>query len=209
MPEHREVIATGWETALYRGPEGEAEFEVGAAVYGGEPRKRDGKVVLSIWVGSVRWVGDRRDQPISEAERNQILAGIRAHYDSLNQPYELVLASGEVEDEKGRRSPGFKSALPCAEHSEGWSLEDQWLSPEYPDASVFPPMIVYRDATGAAEIPRSIEVVDEVRQRVIDGSATRWIDDRAGEPVSDGDRDRILTRVRSAYDRWGEAYRLV
>lgn len=208
MTEQWEIVRAGWETALYRGPEGEAEFEVAPAVYGGEPRRRGGKVVLSVWSGSVRWVGNRRDQTMSEADRDRVLAAVRGHFRTRNQPYELVLPSGEVEDESGERTPGFRSALPRAEHSDGWSLEDLWLSPEYPDAAGFPPTIVYRDATGTAEIPRSIEVGDGIRRRVVEGGAIRWIGDRAGEPVSDVDEDRILARVRSAYDRWGEGYRL-
>ena len=206
MAEQWEIVPAGWETARYRGPEGEAEFEVAPAVYGGEPRRRGGKAVLSVWSGSVRWVGNRRDQTMSEADRDRVLAAVRAHYRTNNQPFELILPSGEVEDESGERTPGFKSPLPRAEHSDGWSLEDLWLSPEYPDAAEFPPTIVYRDATGTAEIPRSIEVGDGIRRRVVDGGAIRWIGDRSGEPVSDVDEDRILARVRSAYDRWGEGY---
>ena len=208
MADQWEIVRTGWETARYRGPEGEAEFEVAPAIYGGEQRLRGGKAVLSVWSGSVRWVGTRRHQTMSDADRDRVLAAIRAHYRADDQPCELVLPSGEVEDESGRRTPGFASALPHAQHSDGWSLEDLWLSPEYPDAAEFPPTIVYRDATGAAEIPRSIEVADGVRRLVVDGGAIRWIGDRAGEPVSDADTDRILARVRSAYDRWGEGYRL-
>lgn len=144
---------------------------------------------------------------MSEADRDRVLAAVRAHYCRRDQPLEVVFPSGEVEDESGERSPGFKSALPRAEHSDGWSLEDLWLSPDHPDAAVFPPTIVYRDSAGTVEIPRSIEVADGVRRRLIDVSAIRWIGDRAGEPVGDPDEDRILARVRSAYDRWGEGYR--
>ena len=208
MEEQWEIVSTGWETARYRGSEGEAEFGVSPAVYGGEPRRRGGKVVLSVWSGSVRWVGDRRHQKMSEVDRDRILAAVGAHYRTNNQPYELVWASGEIEDEKGERTPGFRSALPRAEHSDGWSLEDLWLSAEYPDAAEFPPTIVYKDASGTAEIPRSIEVADGIRRRVVDGEAIRWIGDRTGEPVDDHDKDRILALVRLAYDRWGEAYHL-
>jgi hypothetical protein len=208
MAEQWEIERVGWETARYRGPEGEAQFEVAPAFYGGEPRRRGEKVVLSIWSGSVEWVGNRSDETMPEADRDRILAAVRAHYRTQNQPLELVLPSGEVEDESGERTPGFKSALPRAEHSDGWSLEDLWLSPAFPDAAEFPPTIVYRDATGTAEIPRSIEVRDGLRRRVVDGAAIRWIGDRAGEPVGKVDADRILARVRLAYDRWGEGYRL-
>jgi len=208
MENQWEIVSTGWETALYRGPEGEAEFGVSLAVYGGEPRSRGGKAVLSIWTGSVRWVGNRRHTAMSEADRDRILAAVGVHYRTKDQPYEFVLPSGEIEDERGERTPGFRSALPCAEHSDGWSVEDLWLSPAYPDAAEFPPTIVYTDATGTAEMPRSIEVAEGVRRRVVDGGAIRWIGDRAGEPVDDCDRDRILSRVRLTYDRWGEGYRL-
>lgn len=203
-----EIVPVGWEAARYRGPEGEAELEVVPAFYGGEPLRRGGTAVLSVWSGSVRWVGGRRGQPMSETDRDRVLAAVREHYRRQGQPYELILPSGEVEDEGGQRKPGFKSALPRAEHSEGWSLEDLWLSPEYPGADEYPPTIVYSDDTGAAEIPRSIEVAGGVRRRVVDGTAVRWIGARAGEPVTADERARILARVRSAYDRWGEGYRL-
>lgn len=208
MAEQWEIVSTGWETALYRGPEGEAEFEVSPAVYSGEPRHRGGKAVLSIWTGSVRWIGNRQHETMSDADRDRVLAAVGLHYRTNDQPYELILPSGEVEDETGERTPGFRSALPCAEHSDGWSLEDRWLSPAYPDAAEFPPTIVYTDSTGTAEMPRSIEVVDGVRRRVIDGNAIRWTGERADEPVDDRDKDRILSRVCLAYNRWGEGYRL-
>jgi hypothetical protein len=208
MEKQWEIISTGWETALYRGPQEEAEFGVSPAVYGGELRRRGGKIVLSIWTGSVRWVGNRRHQAMSEADRDRILTAIGVHNRTNDQPYEFILPSGEIEDERGERTPGFRSALPYAEHSDGWSLEDLWLSRAYPDAAEFPPTIVYRDATGTAEMPRSIEIADGVRRRVIDGNAIHWIGDRTGEPVDGRDRDRILARVHLAYDRWGEAYRM-
>ena len=203
-----EIVPAGWQAARYRGSEGEAEFEVVPAYYGGEPLHRGGKAVLSIASDSVRWVGGRQGQAMSESDRARILTAVREHYRRNGQPYELSLPSGEIEDESGHRQPGFRSPLPRAEHSDGWSLEDLWLSPEYPDANDYPPAILYTDATGAAEIPRSIEVAGGVRQRVIDSTAVRWISDRTGDPVTAEERDRILTRVRSAYDRWGEGYRV-
>lgn len=208
MADHWEIARVGPEAARYRGPEGEAELDVAPAVYGGQVAVRRGVPVVSVWSGSLRWVGARQGEPMAEAERDRILAAVREHYRSSGTPFELVHASGEVEDEGGQRKPGFKSPLPRAEHSDGWTLEDLWLSPEYPDADVYPPTIVYSDDTGTAEIPRSIEVADGVRRRVVDGTAVRWIGARAGEGVTADERARILARVRSAYDRWGEGYRL-
>ena len=102
---------------------------------------------------------------------------------------------------------GFKSALPLAQHSDGWAVEDLWLSPAYPLADDYPPNIRYTDETGEAEVPRSIEVAGGIRRRVIDRTGVAWVETRAGDEVSDGDRQRILDRVRSVYDRWGEPVR--
>lgn len=207
MAELWEIVPAGLETALFRDPDREAEFDVAVAVYGGEPLRRGGKDVVSVWSGSIRWVGDHLGQAISEADHDRVLAAIREHFRRGGQPYELVLPSGEVEDELGERRPGFKSALPLAQHSDGWSVEDLWLSPAHPSADDYPPKIRYADETGEAEIPRSIEVADGIRQRVIDGAGVAWVGAHAEEEVSDGDRRRLLDRVRSVYDRWGEPVR--
>ena len=68
-----EIVPAGFETAHYRAPDGEAEFEVAVAVYGGEPLRRGGKDVVSVWSGSIRWVGDRCGQAISEADHDRVL----------------------------------------------------------------------------------------------------------------------------------------
>ena len=143
---------------------------------------------------------------MSETGRSALVAELRRLYREQAEPFELVLSSGEVEDETGSVRPGFRSALPRAEHSDGWSVVDLFLSPEYPDAEEYPPTIEYSDASGVIEIPRRIEVRGETRLCVLDLSNMHWAGEREGEPVDDEERCRIAERVRSVYDRWGVAY---
>ena len=87
-------------------------------------------------------------------------------------------------------------------------MVDLFMSPEFPDASDYPPTIEYRDAQGAAEMTRRIEVADGIRQRVLIPDTLRWTGDRSEEAMSDVDRTAILDRIRSIYDHQGTPYRL-
>jgi hypothetical protein len=68
--------------------------------------------------------------------------------------------------------------------------------------------VVYRDGSGEAELPRRIETDAKRQWRVLKPGGLRWIGARAGEPMGDGDRARIIGRIRSVYDEWGYPYAL-
>jgi hypothetical protein len=179
------------ETWRYTGPLGDAEFEAPAR---------------SIFVPSLRWVGRRSGEPISETDRSALIGELRRLYREQGEPFELVFPSGEVEDETGCVRPGFRSALPRAEHSDGWSVVDLFLSPEYPDADEYPPTIEYTDASGVIEIPRQIEMDGGSRRCVLHLSSMRRIGEHEGDPIDGEERARIVERVRIVYDRWGPPY---
>ncbi len=181
------------ETWRYTGPLGDAEFDAPAR---------------SIFVPSLRWVGNRSGEPMSELDRSALIAELRRLYREQGEPFELVFPSGEVEDETGSVRPGFRSALPHAEHSDGWSVADLFLSPEYPDADEYPPTIEYSDVCGVIEIPRQIEREGETRRCVLHLSGMRRIGERSGDPIDDEERGRIVERVRIVYDRWGLPYEI-
>jgi len=165
-----------------------------------------------------RWAGERSAQPVTDEDRALMAEALRGYYRGRGIPYELRHPSGEIEDESGRLRPGFASALPHAAHSDGWSLTDLYLSPEFPDPEVYPPTIAYAGPEGSAELTRSIRLVDEVRherfhdvpvtvrRRVLHPGTLHWTGGRTGEPMTDADRARITERVRSVYDEWGYAY---
>jgi len=197
-----------WETSWYVGPDGQAEFLATGAMRGGEILRRSGRVVEAVGVATIRWVGDRSGEPVSDADRARIVEAIRNHYRSEGSPYQLRHPSGQLEDETGQRSPGFRSALPHAAHSEGWSLTDLWMSPDFPDPASFPPTVVYHDADGVAELPRRVEVRGDRRLRVLVPRQLRWSGNREGEPMTEPDRARIVERIRSVYDEWGYRYEL-
>jgi hypothetical protein len=194
------------ETGRYTGPLGQADFLATLAMHGGEIVRRAGRMVEAVDVSSIHWTGDRAGAAMSERDRDRILDVIRRHYDAERAPYQLRHLSGELEDETGHRNPGFRSALPNAVHSEGWSVADLWMSPDRPDPDSYPPTIVYEDTAGVAELPRRIEVRGDRRFRVLVPGRLRWIGDRTGESMTDSDRERILERVRSVYDEWGYRY---
>lgn len=198
----------GRETGRYMGPDGEAEFLATGAMRGGELVYRGGRVVDEADVSTICWVGSRAGQPMSEPDRERITDAIRNYYRSDGSPYQLRHPSGELEDETGRRTPGFRSALPHAEHSDGWSLTDLRMSPEFPDPASFPPTVVYRDAEGVAELPRRVEIRGDRRIRVLVPRQLRWRGDRDGQPIAESDRARIVERIRSVYDEWGYPYEL-
>jgi hypothetical protein len=220
MAEHQsgKIEIVGRETARYSGPEGEVEFFAFGAIRGRAFVYRGAKMVEAIDAGSLAWAGDRAGQPMSDADRARILDAIRRWYRSQGIPYNLRHPSGEVEDETGARDPGFRSALPRVEHSEGWTVTDLYLSPEHPDPDAFPPTITYAGPEGTAELRRDFELVEEVRherfrtvsekarQRVLRRATLRWTGTRAREPMSVADRERILERIRSVYDEWGYPY---
>jgi hypothetical protein len=203
---HERIEFVDRETNRYIGPVGQADFLATVAIRGGEIIRRGGRVVAAVDVSSIRWTGDRAGEAMSDLDRDRILGAIRRQYGAERAPYQLRHPSGVLEDETGARRPGFRSALPHAEHSEGWSLTDAWMSPEYPDPDSYPPAIVYSDAAGAAELPRRIEVRGDRRLRVLDSRRLEWIGARSAEAMTDGDRDRIIARVRSVYDEWGYHY---
>lgn len=128
---------------------------------------------------------------------------IRRLLRSTGKPFDLRHPSGEIEDETGSRRPGFRSALPRVEHSDGWRLTDLWVSPEHPDPAAPPPTIRCEDATGAAEMPRRIAIRGDRRLRVLVPQQLRWVGARSGDAMTAEARARILDRVRSAYDEWG------
>lgn len=196
------------ETSRYIGPIGQADFLATQAMRGGEIIRRAGRIVEAVDVSSIRWTGDRAGEAMTEPDRDRIVDAIRRHNRGDHAPYQLRHPSGELEDEAGHRSPGFRSALPTAVHSAGWSVTDLWMSPAYPDPDTYPPAIIYADAAGVAELPRRIEVRGDRRFRVLVPGRLQWIGDRTGESMTDGDRDRILERVRSVYDEWGYRYEI-
>ncbi|MBA3878059.1 MAG: hypothetical protein C0498_14280, partial [Anaerolinea sp.] len=165
-----------------------------------------------------RWAGERAGQPVTDEDRARMADALRAYYRSRGRPYALRHLSGEIEDETGRRYPGFASALPHASHSDGWSLTDFYLSPEFPDPEVYPPTIAYAGPEGSAELTRTFKIVDEVRHErfhdvpvkirrtVLHPGTLHWTGDRTDEPMTDADRARIIERIRSVYDEWGHAY---
>jgi hypothetical protein len=200
------IVLVDRESSRYVGSDGQAEFLATAAMRGGEIVRRSGRVVEAVDIATIRWVGDRSGELITDEDRARIVEAIRNHFRSEGSPYQLRHSSGELEDETGRRSPGFRSALPHAAHSDGWSLSDVWMSPEFPDPTSFPPMVVYRDASCVAELPRRIEVRGDRRLRVLVPRQLRWCGDRDGQPMAEPDRARIVERIRSVYDEWGYRY---
>lgn len=199
----------GRETSRYSGPEGDVDFDAFGAMHGGEFVYRDGVMVESIDAGSLRWAGPRAGRPMDADDRARILDRLRAYLRAHRIPYAIRHASGEVEDETGAFHPGFRTALPRVEHSDGWSLTDLFMSPEYPDPDDYPPTVRYRDATGEADLPRQVPTIEGERRRVLDPSGLRWVGDREDEPMGEPDRTRIMDRIRSAYDEWGYRYELV
>jgi hypothetical protein len=202
------IRSVGRETSRYSGPEGEADFEVFGARHGGEFVYRGGIMVEAIDADSLRWAGSSQGRPMDADDRARLLDAIRANFRERSLPYNIRHPSGEIEDEAGIIHPGFRSGLPHVEHSEGWSLTDLFLSPEFPEAADFPPVVRYRDAAGEAELSREIPTIDGERRRVLHPGALRWVGERVGEPMSEDDRIRIMVRVRSAYDEWGYRYDL-
>lgn len=102
----------GREEGRYLGPEGQASFLATSAMRGGEVVRRGGRVVEAVDIATIRWMGDRADQPVSVDQRERIVATIRHHLKAEGVPYQLRHPSGELEDEAGRLQPGFRSALP-------------------------------------------------------------------------------------------------
>lgn len=192
----------------YRGPQFEFEFDAWSAREGGQTLERAGQVVEAIDVRSFRWTGERDGDSMSDEDRQPLADALGTYYRGRGIAYDIHRLSGEIEDETGRRRPGFRGTVGRFEHSDGWSLVDLFLSPDFPDASIYPPTIIYRDAEGEAEMIRRIEVADDVRQRVFVPDSLRWIGDRSGEAMTETDRASILGRIRSIYDYRGTPYRL-
>ena len=208
------------ESYRYVGPEGEVEFEVGTEYWQRKPVLRDGHEIDVISVDSLRRVGDRIGEPLDDEPRAHILENLRYYYRQRALPFEIRHPSGQHEDELGQIRPGFRTGLPRAEHSDGWSLTDLYMSPAFPDPDEYPPTITYQGAEGDAEMFREFEPVDatrremggfievreKVRRRLVLASSLRWVGKRSGQPMTGNDRARILDRVLSVYDKWGHIY---
>jgi hypothetical protein len=203
------VRSVGRETSRYSGPEGDVDFEAFGVMRGGEFLYRNGVMVEAIDAATLRWAGSSTGRSMTADDRARILDALRAHFRARRIPYNIRHPSGDVEDETGAIHSGFRLALPHVEHSDGWSLTDLFMSPEYPDPDTYPPFVRYRDATGEAELPRQVPTIDGERRRLLDPTGLRWIGDREGEPMNDDDRARLMARIRSAYDEWGYRYNLV
>ena len=203
------IREVGRETSLYSGPEGDVEFQAFGAMRGGEFVYRHGVMVEAIDAASLRWAGPQDGRPMSVDDRVRILGRLRAYFRDNRIPYNIRHPTGEVEDETGAVHPGFRSALPQVEHSDGWSLTDQFMSPEFPDPDDYPPTVRYRDATGEADLPRQVPTIGGERRRVLHPGGLRWVGQREGEAMSDAERSRIMHRIRSAYDEWGYRYDLI
>jgi hypothetical protein len=207
------------ESLRYVGPEGEFVFEVGTVYWKRQPVVRDGHEIEVIGVDSFRRPGDRSGAGPDDEARARILENVRDYYRRRARPYEIRYPSGEREDETGQVRPGFRTALPRAEHSDGWSLTDLYMSPEFPDPNDYPPMVTYQGPEGQAELTREFELVDatrpaarsirvpeKVRRRVLLPDSLRWTGARSGQPMTDEDRSRIVERVGLVYDTWGHAW---
>ena len=207
------------ESRRYVGPEGEFVFEVGTVYWKRQPVVRDGHEIDVIGVDSFRRPGDRSRAGPDEA-RASILENVRDYYRRRARPYEIRYPSGEREDETGQVRPGFRTALPRAEHSDGWSLTDLYMSPAFPDPNDYPPTVTYGGPEGEAELTRefdlvgstrpvmggSIQVPEKVRRRALLADSLHWTAERAGQPMTDEDRARILDRIGLVYDTWGHAF---
>lgn len=196
-----------YETWRYTGPLGEVEFEAAPAMFGGRPVVREGRPVITISVASLRWAGEGVGRTLAESEREAVVGELRRLYRARGSPFDLAWPSGEVEDEHGAVRSGFRSALPVAEHSDGWTVVDLFLSPQVPAAADAPRTVDYADDVGTVEIPRSIEVEGDVRLSVLSLSGMRWTGSRAGDVVGDDDRERVRRRVQLVSDRWDLGYR--
>lgn len=210
MAHEIEIVPVGSgriETWRYAGSLGEAEFEAGTAWGGGQPLIRDGAPVWSVSIPSLRWAGARTGEAMNDEDRAALTGELRRFYAGKG-PFDLRLSSGEVEDENGSVRPGFKTGLPRAEHSDGWALVDQFLSPEFPDASDYPPYVHHVDAEGSVDIPRAIVVEDDERFPVLDLGGMRWSGDQAGRPLTTAERERVTARLRMVYERWSTRYEI-
>lgn len=196
------------ETSRYSGPEGQVDFEAFGAMRGGEFVYRDGVMVEAIDAKSLRWAGSPAERSMDAGDRAKILVRLRAYFRERRIPYNIRHQSGEIEDESGVMHPGFRSALPHVEHSDGWSLTDLFMSPEFPDPDDYPPTVRYQDSTGDAELPRAVPMIAGERRRVLRPNGLSWAGEREVEPMADADRARIIDRIRSAYDEWGYRYEL-
>jgi hypothetical protein len=107
------------ESYRYIGPEGELEFEVGTEYWRRKPILRDGHEIDVISVDSFRRVGDRRGQVLDDESKARVVENMRQYYRQRGFPFEIRHPSGQIEDESGHIRPGFKTALPRAEHSDG------------------------------------------------------------------------------------------
>lgn len=95
-----------------------------------------------------------------------------------------------------------------ASHVSPGSLTDLWMSREFPDPTIYPETIAYRDQSGRAEMPRMVKIQGGQRSRVLVVAGLKWTGERTGDPMDEADRQRIISRIRSVYDEWGYPYEL-
>ncbi|MEP6640208.1 MAG: hypothetical protein ABJC39_12735, partial [Chloroflexota bacterium] len=148
-----------FESYRYVGPEGEVAFETGSVHWKRQPVQRDGQEIDVIYPDSFRRPGQGAGEGLDDDTRARVLENVRRYYRRRGRPLEIAHPSGEREDETGRVRPGFRTALPRAEHSDGWSVEDLYMSPAFPDPN-YPPTVTYRGPEGEAELTRGFDLVD-------------------------------------------------
>lgn len=201
-------VPPGPERYRYRGPAGDFEFDAWNAREGGRSVERGGQVVESVDLRTIRWAGDRSGEEPSEADLARLAMALGSWYRRQGVPFDLHHVSGEIEDETGRRRPGFRGVLPRIRHSDGWSLRDEFMSPDFPDASTFPARIEYQDPDVSASMERRIEVRAGIRQRVLVADSLEPAEAPTGRMLGGEKRAEILARIRSVYDHLGAPYRV-
>jgi hypothetical protein len=196
------------DTSRYSGPEGQVDFLEFLAITGRQPVLRGGRRVIALNAESLRWAGDRRGEPMAAEVRARLLDKLRQYYRARGIPFHLRYPSGELEDETGQRHGGFRTGLPCAEHSDGWGVTDfSFSSAAYPEPSDAP-IVTYHDAGGEAQLTRRVEIVGGLKRWALFASTLHWIGARAGEPMAEAERARILERMGAVYAEWGYGYEI-
>lgn len=109
---------------------------------------------------SLAWAGERGGEPMTEVDRAAVW--MASGSGTGRRESHTTCACPRAPSRTRVVRPGFRTALPRAEHSDGWSVTDLHQSPECPDPDHFPPTIEYSGPEGTAEIGRSIEVVEEL-----------------------------------------------
>jgi len=118
VPDHAQVtpVPPAPERYRYQRPQFEFEFDAWNAIEGGETLERSGQAVEAINLGTFRWAGERAGDPVSDEDRRQLADALGAYHRRRGIPYDFHRVSGEIEDETGRRGPGFRGVLGRVEH---------------------------------------------------------------------------------------------